>query len=162
MAYQNNLLVPDDGTDLGFARVTSKAEYALGETRFDKAGNKYRYVEFDGAVTYVAGHITVPRDVTWTKVSNDVSTGLSTTAFAGVCMGVPTSTLKYGWVQVGGVATVVGNGSVAAGNSVKVSGTDGEAVAITGTGTDEQLTFGVALEADSGSPAVFKCLLNGR
>lgn len=164
MAYTNNLLVPDDGTDLGFARVTSTAEYGLGETRFDKAGNKFRYVEFKDSVTYVAGHVTTPANTALTAVTNDVSGGSSVapSAFAGVVMGVPTTTLKYGWVQIGGVATTVGGGSVTANSHVKVNSTDGQAVNSGLTAAEGPLCFGVALEDDTGSPALFKCLLYGR
>lgn len=162
MAYQNNLLVPDDGTDLGFARVTSTAEYALGETRFDKAGGKFRYVEFQSGVTYVAGHVCTPANTAWTLVSNDRDGSGVVTTFGGVAMGVPTATLKYGWVQIGGVATAVGGGSVTAGSYVKIHSTDGQAVNSGLTAAEGPVTFGVALEDDTGSPALFKCLLNSR
>lgn len=160
MAYQNNLLVPDDGTDLGFARVTSTAEYALGETRFDKTGKKFRYVEFKDAVTYAAGHVCTPANITWTAVTNDRAGGSSVaTGFGGICMGAPTATLKYGWVQVGGVATVLGDGSVAAGDFVLVDTVDAQADTFA-DGEEEQV-FGLALEADDATTKLFACLLNG-
>jgi hypothetical protein len=164
MSFSNNLLVPDDGSVLAFARVTTSAqgpEYNLGETRETKDGKVYRYVQFKDAVTYVAGHVCTPANTSWTAVTNDVSGGSSVaaTTFGGVCVGVPAQN-GYGWVQVGGVATVVGDGSVAADEAVVVDTTDG--LSDTMAAGEEHLAFGRALSADSGSPATYLCLIERR
>lgn len=153
MAYQNNLLVPDDGTDLGFKRVTSTAEYALGETRLDKTGNKYRYVEFKDSVTYAAGQCVTWADGTaLTSVTNDISGGSSIGAIpAGVVVGVPTTTLKYGWILTRGFyATVKTSGAddIAVGENVFVhASTDGT---VDGSAASAVTTtaLGIAVAAD--------------
>ena len=158
MAYFNDLLVPDDGTATAFTRFTSAAEYGLGEERTTKDGKTYRYVQFKDAVTYVAGHVCTPANTSWTAVTNDVAGGSSVaaTTFGGIALAAVTQNY-YGWVQIGGVATVVGDGSVAADEAVVVHSTDGQADTM--AAGEEHLIFGRALEADSGSPATFLCLL---
>lgn len=160
MSYQNDLLVPGDGSANGFARVSTTREYNLGETRYDSTGKKYRYVQFKDAVTYVAGQVLTAANTAWTAVTNDRSGGSSLgTIFGGVCVSVPTQN-QYGWVQVGGVATCTGDGSVAAADPVVPHTVDGEADTM--AAGEEGLVFGIALEADSGSPTNFLCLLNSR
>ena len=163
MSYLNNLLVPDDGTLTGFSRVTTSAqgpEYALGETRETLDGKKYRYVQFKDAVTYVAGQVCTPAATDWTAVTNDVSGGssIAATTFAGICVGVPAQN-GYGWVQIGGVATVRSDGSVAADEAVVPHSVDGEADTM--AAGEEHLSFGRALTADTGSPVTCLVLLNG-
>ena len=160
MAYSNDLLVPGDGSANGFTRVTTAREYNLGETRFDNTGKKYRYVKFVDAVTYAVGQVLAPANTAWTNVTNDRSGGSAiSTAFGGVCISVPTQN-QHGWVQIGGVATCTGDGSVAADEAVILHTVDGEADTM--AAGEEHLVFGTALEADSGSPTNFLCLLNGR
>lgn len=158
MAFAIDLLVPGDGSLNGFNRFTAAKEYNLGETRFDRLGNKYRYVQFKDAVTYAAGQALEVANITWTAVTNDRSGGSAIgtqTSFGGVCLGVPT-TAYYGWVQVGGVATVLGDGSVAAGEAVVLHSVDGEADTM--AAGEEHQVFGVALEADA---PLFACRLLG-
>ena len=163
MSFSNNLLVPDDGSVLAFARVTTSTqgpEYVLGETRETKDGKKYRYVQFKDAVTYVAGQVCTPANTSWTAVTNDVAGGssIAATTFAGICVGVPAQN-GYGWVQIGGVANVRGDGSVAADEAVVPHSVDGEADTM--AAGEEHLSFGRALDADTGSPVTCSVLLNG-
>ena len=161
MAYQNDLLVPGDGALNGFNRFTTTREYNLGETRFDNTGKKYRYVQFKDAVTYAAGHCLDVANTAWTAVTNDRSGGSAIgtqTAFGGVCLGAPTQN-SYGWVQVGGIATVLGDGSVAAGEAVVLHSVDGQADTM--AAGEEHQVFGTALEADDATTALFACRLLG-
>lgn len=160
MAYSNNLLVPDDGSSTAFTRFTTDLEYGLGETRETKDGKKYRYVQFKDAVTYAAGQCLAPANTAWTAVTNDRAGGSAiSTAFGGLCLGAPSQN-SYGWVQIGGVGTCTGDGSVAADEAVVLHTVDGEADTM--AAGEEHLVFGTALEADSGSPTNFAILLNGR
>jgi hypothetical protein len=163
MSYPNNLLVPDDGTLTAFSRVTTSTqgpEYGLGTTVETKDGKKYRYVQFKDAVTYVAGQVCTPANITWTAVTNDVSGGssIAATSFGGICVGVPAQN-GYGWVQIAGVATVRSDGSVAADEAVVPHSVDGEADTM--AAGEEHLAFGRALDADTGSPVTCSVLLNG-
>ncbi len=133
MSFSNNLLVPDDGSVLGFARVTTSTigpEYVLGETRETKDGKKYRYVQFKDAVTYAAGQCVTWADATTlTTVTNDISGGSSIGSIpAGVVVGVPAQN-GYGWIQTRGLYTTVatsGADDIAVGENVFVHGsTDG-------------------------------------
>lgn len=154
MATSIDLLVPGDGAANGFARVTSATEYRLGEVKADIYGNRYKYTEFADSATYAAGQVLTWADATGTKMTNDRSGGSSVSnRFAGLCMGVPTSTLKYGWAQVSGFyATIVTNGDddIAAGDSLIVAtGTDGACDSVAAaTTTVHTLALGHAVAAD--------------
>ena len=75
--------------------------------------------------------------------------------------GIYTRVTTYAdWITAtSGVATVVGDGGVIASDSVIVDTLDGVADTLANAVTEK--SFGVALEADTGSPDKFACLLNG-
>jgi hypothetical protein len=121
--------------------------------------NTYMYVKFVDAVTYAAGHVLTWANAAGTSVTNDRSGGASLSLGpAGVAIAIMTAN-SYGWMQVGGVATCLGDGSVAAGESVVPDTTDGKADTM--AAGEEDLVFGIALEADDASTALFKCRLRG-
>ena len=152
MSYQNDLLVPGDGSANGFARCTTAREYGLGATRYDNTGKKYRYVQFKDAVTYAAGQCVTWADATsLTTVTNDISGGSSIGSIpAGVVLGVPTQN-QYGWIQTRGFhATVKTSGAddIAVGENVFVhASTDGT---VDGSAASAVTTtaLGVAVAAD--------------
>lgn len=125
-------------------------QYELGALIQGANGNWYRYVQFVDAVTYVAGHVVCLADADaneW-KVTNDRSGGSQMAGFhpVGVVFQatVPTEN-QYGWVQCGGVATVLaGSAAIIAGDYLKPDeSTDGAADEAT-EGTDENI-FAIAL-----------------
>ena len=103
---------------------------------------KYRYVQFQDAVTYVAGHFCNmgAGETTW-KVTNDISNAMAGKVGAGVVFQttVPTEN-QYGWVQCAGIATVlVGSASIIAGDWLKNDGTTDGALDEATAGTDEEI-----------------------
>ena len=70
---------------------------------------KYRYVKFEDAVTYVAGHFCNmgAGETSW-EVTNDISAAMAGYVPAGIVFQstVPTEN-QYGWVQCSGIATVL-------------------------------------------------------
>lgn len=128
---------------------TSDAKYELGSVVQGANGKWYRYVQFVDAVTYVAGHVVCLKDADldeW-KVTNDISGAMAGDHPVGVVFQstVPAEN-EYGWVQCGGVATVLaGSGAIIAGDYLKPdASTDGAADEAT-AGTDENI-FAIALE----------------
>lgn len=103
---------------------------------------KFRYVKFEDAVTYVAGHMTWmgAGETTW-NVTNDISAAMAGYVPAGVVFQstVPTQN-QYGWVQCAGIATVlIGSASVIAGDWLKADGTTDGALDEATAGTDEDI-----------------------
>lgn len=109
----------------------------------------FRYVRFLDAVTYARGHVctfAAPATGIPYRVTNDISGGSSTgQGVAGIACNVMTQNY-YGFIQIGGQAIVVGDGSVAAGDYVVAHTTDGQADTFA-DGEEEQV-FGYALDAD--------------
>lgn len=129
----------------------------LGGT-YEYNGNLYKYVQFKDAVAYLAGHVVSWANATGTAVTNDRSGGsaLAGTIPAGVACRVMTQNY-YGFIQVTGLATLYGDGSIAAGDVVVLdTGTDG--YCDTMASTEESLIVGTAL-ADDGP--TFLCALKG-
>lgn len=131
-----------------FTTVDTNPTLAVGTVVWE--GSKaYKYVKFLDAVTYVAGHVLYPANTAGTSVTNDTSGGSALAALAcGYGTAVHTQN-SYGWMQIAGVVSAIGGGSVTAGSPV-APGTDGTVVNYTDGA--EELVCGVALEDDSGSP----------
>jgi hypothetical protein len=110
----------------------------------------FRYVRFLDAVAYARGHVcTYAVQTTGIpyRVTNDISGGSSVgQGVAGIACNVMTQNY-YGFVQIGGMALVVGDGSVAAADYVVAHTVDGQADTFA-DGEEEQV-FGYALDADS-------------
>lgn len=144
---------------IGFQPETvndSSPTFVVGQV-YDYAGNLYRYVRFLDAVAYVAGHVVAWANTTRTSVSNDRAGGSSLTiGTAGIALTVMTQN-NYGFILVNGYyATVLGDGSVAAGDPVVLdTGVDGGADTM--AAGEEHQVFGWCLENDTGAPATFKC-----
>lgn len=87
---------------------------------------KYRYVKFEDAVTYVAGHaVNIGAGETGFEVTNDISNAMAGQVPVGIVFQtiVPTEN-QYGWVQCAGIATVlIGSASVIAGDFLQNDGT---------------------------------------
>lgn len=129
----------------------------LGGT-YEYNGNLYKYVQFKDAVTYAAGHAVAWANATGTAVTNDRSGGsaLSGNIPAGIACRVMTQNY-YGFIQVSGLATLTGDGSIAAGESV-VLDVNVDGLCDTMAAGEEQLIVGTAL-ADDGP--TFLCALKG-
>lgn len=126
------------------------AQYELGAVIAGANGKKYRYVQFKDAVTYVAGHVVCLKDNDANEwaVTNDVSANMAGDHPVGVVFQstVPTED-EYGWVQIGGVATVLaGSGSIVAGDYLKPDDTTDGAADEATEGTHENI-LGIAMEA---------------
>ena len=152
MRSQMPVLVEDPST---IDEATQRDDLTLGGVYF-YGGDAYRYVQFKDAVTYAAGHICTWANATGTAVTNDRAGGsdIGELKPAGIATGVHTEDY-YGFVQLTGVATLTGDGSVAAGESVVPHATtDGGADTMAAGAEDHVL--GVAL-ADDGP--TFACAL---
>lgn len=114
---------------------------------------KFRYVKFEDAVTYVAGHFCNmgAGETNW-EVTNDISNAMAGYVPAGVVFQstVPTEG-TYGWVQCAGIATVlIGSAAVIAGDALKNDGTtDGALDEATRGGTDVICATAIATIADT-------------
>lgn len=114
---------------------------------------KFRYVKFEDAVPYVAGHCTWmgAGETDW-EVTNDISAAMAGYVPAGIVFQntVPTEG-QYGWVQCAGIATVlIGSASVIAGDALKADGTtDGALDEATRGGTDVITATALATIADT-------------
>jgi hypothetical protein len=150
------------GQGINLDRCSAAAEHVLGDVAYGLAGTKYRYVQFQDAVTYVHGDNVCrgAAEADW-KVTNDVSNAAPGLIPIGMIFqataNVPT-TDQYGWVQFRGIADfIAGSNAIIDGDLLKVdSASDGlsdEAVA----GTDEGLV-GQAL-ATVADNATGKCQL---
>lgn len=156
-------------TSTVLTQIDADPLFDLGCTVWKPNGNAYRYVKFLDSVTYVAGHVCQAASATVYNVTNDVSGGSAIgsgqTTPAGICMGIPTSAKPYGWIQVAGIALVLGDGSVAAGEAVVPHSADGQADTM--AAGEEHQVFGYALDADDtandplATSALFHCKLRG-
>lgn len=131
---------------INLERCSDAQEHELGLTVKGQDGNgligTYRYVQFKDAVTYVAGHFCNLKasSTSWT-VTNDISGAMAGFQGVGVVFQatVPTEN-QYGWVQCGGIATVlIGSASVIAGDWLKNDGTTDGALDEASAGTDEDI-----------------------
>lgn len=127
-------------------------------------GRKWKYLKVEDDV--IAGDIVCWSDnvdgytVTRTAASALVGTPLgSVVRPAGVAQGT-ISAGRWGYFQVAGRGTVRGDGSVAAGDFIVVDGgTTPARNADTAVAGEEHGIFGQALDADTGSPALFNAEL---
>lgn len=140
---------------------------ALGSLVF-YGGKWYRFVKHVNAVTVVVGHCAEFTNAACTNVTNDRAGGAATpigtqTICAGVYVSIPLENY-YCFLQVSGVALVLGDGSVAAGEAVVVHSVDGQADTM--AAGEEHQVFGKAMDADDtandplGVSALFHCLLS--
>lgn len=149
------------GAPLGTIRVEHDATYG---------DRSYVLVKHTKAVTVVVGHAAgfqIPTAATdaW-FVTND-RTYSSADRPAGIYVSVPAEN-EYCWIQFKGYTpTVLGDGSVAAGELFTLHATtDGmtDTIVTTAAGSPARTTelgrMGCALTADTGSPAVFPALLD--
>lgn len=147
---------------IGFLPSTvndSSTTFVLGQI-LDYQGNLYRYVQFLDAVVYAAGHVCAWANATRTAVTNDRAGGSAIgIQTAGIALAAMTQN-NYGFILVEGYyATVLGDGSVAVGESVVLdTGVDGGADTMAAGEEDE--VFGMALAADTGTPATFPCAVH--
>jgi len=114
---------------------------------------KFRYVKFEDAITYVAGHFcNMGAGETDWEVTNDISAAMAGYVPAGVVFQevVPTEG-QYGWVQCSGIATVlIGSAAVVAGDALKNDGTtDGALDEATRGGTDVVVAQAIATISDA-------------
>ena len=122
----------------------------IGDIYVSHDNKTYRFVRYlagAGAIAAVAGNAVgffAPGGVS-TGVSNDVTSDVSDTAgnLAGVLVGTP-GTGEYGWIQVGGVATLT---------PALVSGADGNALTLSST-TDGTLKVCGAVTDSCGAVAI--------
>jgi len=131
----------------------SSAAYDLGTLYF--AGTKaYRYVRAAAACTndLLASTESVCGDSGGVYyVNNDLAggTGLGVTTPMGVAIGTIAENY-YGWIQVGGVATVITDGEVAAAEAIVLDASNDGDVDTMADGEEEQV-FGWATAADVGT-----------
>lgn len=120
---------------------------------------KFMYVKHVNAVTPVAGHCASYVSRSAFTVTNDVTGGAdgnSLGVVAGAYLNVPTQGY-YTWIMVKGYhPTLLGDGSVAAGEGIAFEATDGT----WDTATTGEMPCGSCLLADTGSPATFPGILN--
>lgn len=138
-------------------RIDSTAKHNLGQVVEGLTGlghwAKFRYVKFEDAVAYVAGHfVNIGAGETTWEVTNDISAAMAGYVPAGVVFQetVPTEG-TYGWVQIAGIATVlIGSAAVIAGDFLKNDGTtDGALDEATHGGTDVEVAQALATIADT-------------
>ena len=131
---------------INLERIDATAQHRLGQVveGVTALGHwaKYRYVKFEDAITYVAGHFCNmgAAETTW-EVTNDISAAMAGYVGAGVVFQttVPTEG-TYGWVQCAGIATVlIGSAAVIAGDWLKNDGTTDGALDEATAGTDEEI-----------------------
>lgn len=114
-------------------------------------GKAYRYVQVEDAAL-AANDVVSYSDTSGNEVTQDRAGGSSIgNTFAGVAVNTITDAY-YGWVQVKGRATckVAAATAISAGNRVQLDTTnDGAVAAYTATTSSTDLSFGVALGADT-------------
>ena len=138
--------------------------FPLG-TRVETDGKAYRYVKFEDAVTYVAGHfVNIGAGETTWEVTNDISAAMAGYVPVGVVFQetVPTEG-QYGWVQCAGIATVlIGSAAVIAGDFLKNDGTtDGALDEATHGGTDVEVAMALATIADTATGLALLMIAGG-
>jgi hypothetical protein len=122
-------------------------------------GKSYKWVKFVDQDVVLAD-VLYPASTDGTEVTTDYSggSGLSAKVVGVAITAVDISDKAYGWIQIAGVVSTSGDGGVSAGDAVVGHATDGEADTM--ADGEEELVFGFALAADTGSPAVFNCYLS--
>ena len=137
----------------GFTAANDATDLNQVGTVMDDAatGKSYRYVRAED-MALAANDVVTPADTTGTEVTKDRAGGSSIgNTFAGVAVATMTDAY-YGWVQVKGVATcaVHTGGAVSAGDRVQADPTNnGCVVSYTATTSSTDLSFGMALAADT-------------
>jgi hypothetical protein len=113
-------------------------------------------------VDTLANSVVYPANTTGTQVTMDFTGGSGLSAkVVGITPNIQDISAKqYGFIQTSGVATVIGDGSVAAGEAVIGHSVNGQADTM--ADGEEELVFGFALAADAtnGTSVVFACYLN--
>lgn len=119
---------------------------------------KFRYVQFEDAVTYVAGHVCEFSDATMKQVTNDKAGGSSLGRVpAGLALKAMTQNY-YGYILVQGYhASVLTDGGVSVGEALMSHATT-DGAADTQTAGNKQI--GVALATDAGSPTTSPAFVN--
>jgi len=135
----------------------------LGSVIWDNVGNAYRYVQNIAAdAIAIADGTCVYQTVTWGVVTPDIAGG---SGLGDIVVGVGVGAIaagSYGYVQVSGYHDKVKtDGTMAAGNFMMGSATDGEAIVM--ANGEEEAVFGQALAADTTTephscPAILKIL----
>lgn len=157
------ILVTDLTKPLTF--VGSAALHTLGVLYFEDATAKvFRYVVAEAALT---NNTTALKEaLSWGTtgnyyVSNDATggTGRGQAAPAGIAISSMAQGY-FGWIQVGGVAAVTGDGTVAASEAVTLHATTDGGCDTMADGTEE-MVIGVALGDDGEDPFPFDVLLKG-
>jgi hypothetical protein len=142
--------MPNKMPDLETANHAT-AKYTVGQVfeGTDSSGRYacWRYVQYLDAVTYIRGQVCNWANATGTAVTNDRSGGSSIDAVhtAGIACAVMTQNY-YGFLRVVGDVLVIGDGSVAAGESVVSHTVDGQADTM--AAGEEHYVFGTAYNAD--------------
>lgn len=148
-------------------RIDSEAKHTLGLVveGLTPLGHyaRFRYVKFEDAVTYVAGHfVNIGAGETTWEVTNDISNAMAGYVGVGLVFQttVPTEN-TYGWVQISGIGTfLAGSASIIAGDWLKNDGTTDGALDEATAGTDEDIQAqALATVADT---ATGLCLLRIR
>lgn len=131
----------------------------VGNTFNAPDGKVFKYVKFVDQDVVLAD-VVYPASTDGSSVTTDYTggSGLSAKVCGVSIQAVDISAAAYGWIQIAGVVSTSGDGSVAAGEAVIGHSTDGEADTM--ADGEEELVFGFALAADSGSPAVCNVLLS--
>jgi hypothetical protein len=137
----------------GFTAANDATDLNQVGTIMDDAstGKSYRYVQVEDA-NLAANDVVTYSDATGKEVTKDRSGGGSLgNSFAGVAVSTLTDA-HYGWVQIKGLATckVHSGVSISAGDRVQADTTnDGCVAAYTVTTSSTDLSFGMALAADT-------------
>jgi hypothetical protein len=137
----------------GFTAANDATDLNQVGTVMDDAstGKAYRYIQVED-MDLAANDVVTYSDATGKEVTKDRAGGSSLgNTFAGVAVSTLTDEY-YGWVQIEGLATckVHTGGSIAAGARVQADPTnDGCVVAYTATTSSTDLSFGMALAADT-------------
>ena len=145
-------------------RIDSSAQHVLGAVVEGTTAlghwAKFRYVKFEDAVAYLAGHfVNIGAGETTWNCTNDISNAMAGYVPAGLVFQatVPTQN-TYGWVQIAGIGTyLAGSAAIIAGDFLKNDGTtDGALDEATMGGTDVIVAQSLATVADT---ATGLCLL---
>ena len=131
-------------------------------TKDDATGKVWKLVQFKDAVTYAATQVVEWADAACTTVTNDRVGGSSIGNFAaGVCPGVKTQNY-YGYIQVGGPATVkTASSSITAGLALLSHSTvDGSTISAAANAMTTAIV-GVATAAESAGAVTVMLTLGG-
>ena len=149
--YGIKQLWPDKLTD-----VSATAQTTLGTLRFD-GGKIYRYIK--AGPTLTGDTLSLYQTVSYITgtgfVVTNTSADIESTAGA-VIVAIPEN--YYGWIQVSGMAILIGDGAVAFGEIVV---NNGDGTVDTMAVTEEAAMVGVASEDDAATTFYVNCMLKG-